>query len=70
MKKIIIILGLAAMSSCKKDYICTCTWTYPKATGPSSIEYKYHDTKAKAKKACDDQAANSANLYGGSCSLN
>lgn len=57
MKKILLIAAVAGLSmvSCKKDYTCECTTTVTilgsssSATGSTTI----HDTKSKAKDACE-----------------
>lgn len=57
----IFVLGL---SSCKKDYTCTCT--YPSGD-PESVTYK--DVKKKdAEDACDALSALAA-IGGGSCKI-
>ena len=53
MKKLILgLIVIAALASCKKERICTCT----AGIGPS-IEFKYNDTKKKAKDACEAKEA-------------
>ncbi len=53
MKKITLVLGVLALvaisfSSCKKDYVCTCT------TSGTSVDITFSNTtKADAKAACD-----------------
>jgi hypothetical protein len=56
MKKIafILVTGLLVLSSCKKDYMCTCTHT-----SGSSETFTYHQSKSVAKQSCDtDQTTN------------
>lgn len=66
MKKVLLlsaVVAVVALSSCKKNYTCTCT------ISGQSTSVTIHDTKSKATTACDadNTAAQSA---GGSCSLN
>jgi hypothetical protein len=50
------VLMIAGLSSCKKDYSCTCTWTQQGTS--MSQDYPYgKQTKGDAKEACDDQEA-------------
>jgi hypothetical protein len=47
MKKVILsLVVVAALSSCKKDYTCTCTG------GGLSVSTTIHDTKSSATTAC------------------
>ncbi len=53
MKKLLLLVAVvAAMSttSCKKDYTCTCTYSYLGST--ASVSYTIKDTKKKATTAC------------------
>lgn len=67
MKKLVLAvaaLGLISLTSCKKDYTCTCK--YPGSADVATALGK--QKKSDAKKTCD--AANSiATIAGGSCSL-
>jgi hypothetical protein len=50
----ILVTGLLVLSSCKKDYTCTCTHT-----SGSSETFNYHSSKKVANQQCDsDQKAN------------
>ena len=56
MKKVIriaafAVLGMVALSSCKKDYTCTCTATVGEIS--SSASTTLNATKADAKEACE-----------------
>ena len=68
MKKIIgvaafAVLGMVALSSCKKDYTCECT------LGTTTASTVYKDIKKKdAESACTSLSTTWA-LAGGSCSL-
>lgn len=59
MKKTLIIFSIVAiaaiaMSSCKKDFICECTYTSPSGT-PERAEVPYNNTsKSQAKDACSN----------------
>jgi hypothetical protein len=69
MKKItfILVTGLFVLSSCKKDYTCTCT-----RTDGTSETSTYNASKSVAKQRCDsDQTTNDA-FYPGevTCTLN
>jgi hypothetical protein len=77
MKKVLFVAlatGFIALSvtSCKKNYTCTCTIKLNDTTiGTSTFTFK--DTKSKAKTACNDEAATVSS--GGSnetvtCSIN
>jgi hypothetical protein len=65
MKKLAL-LSLALMTSavvftsCKKDYVCTCTYTSGGST--SSVSATFHTTKKKATDACSA----SSTAYGSS----
>jgi hypothetical protein len=67
MKKLALVavaaLMIAGMTSCKKDYTCTCT-----VSGTSSAT-TIHDTKSKATDACNTLSTEEA-ILGGSCTLN
>lgn len=69
MKKVIgvaafAVLGMVALSSCKKDYTCECT-----SSGGDSTSIVYEDIKKKdAESACTSLNTNAA-IFGGSCSL-
>jgi hypothetical protein len=66
MKKITFVIaavGLISMTSCKKDYTCTCT------DGTDTEKFEFKDAKKKdAKNACDTWNSLYA-IGGGSCSL-
>lgn len=67
MKKLLvlaIIAGAFTMTSCKKEYTCTCT------TAGTSVDYKTGSKvkKSDATKWCDAYDA-SAKIGGGSCKL-
>lgn len=67
MKKIllggIILLGLSAMTSCKKDWDCDCT-----ILGLTTTTTIPDATKKDATQSCDDLSS-TASIVGGSCSL-
>ncbi len=58
MKKSLLIASIAclAMVSCKKDYTCECTFTSSGSSTPTVTDVTIHDTKSKAKTACDQSA--------------
>jgi hypothetical protein len=66
MKKIIgitafTVLGMVALSSCKKDYTCTCTTDTMGVT--SSASTTINATKSDAKEACE-AGSTSSNVLG------
>lgn len=66
MKKVLMIAivgGAFALTSCKKDYVCSCT-----ASGVT-LDVTYQDVKKKdAQEACD-LSNTTYSLVGGSCEL-
>lgn len=61
---VVMLLGLT-LTSCKKDYTCTCT----EPTGATNQVVAINDaSKGDAENACDDLSGAYA-LIGGSCSL-
>lgn len=71
MKKAVLsmaVMGLVAFgfTSCKKDYVCQCTYTTPGASGTVSQTYE-NTTKADAQEQCNGYA--SANGTSLSCSI-
>lgn len=58
MKKVLFLLGgaLAIFTSCKKDYTCTCTYSYYGYTLQESYEYTNMKEDA-ATDACNTQLA-------------
>ncbi|MFA6149860.1 MAG: hypothetical protein WC716_00980 [Chitinophagaceae bacterium] len=67
MKKLVLAvaaLGLISLTSCKKDYTCSCTG------GTIPYEYKYTKVKkADAKTACETQNTAYKAIGAGSCAL-
>lgn len=67
MKKLVLAvaaLGLISLTSCKKDYTCTCS-----GGSMTSIAYPFNKMKkSDAQSACDTYNA-TFKLAGGSCSL-
>jgi hypothetical protein len=65
MKKLFILAFVAAsavsLSSCQKDYTCTCTTSNGGSSTTSSVTI--HDTYPKAKKSCENN--NSSNTTTG-----
>ena len=60
---VIALFGVLSMTSCKKDYTCTCT------IGGVTYPYTYSKVKKSvAKTNCDNQNTAAA-VAGGSCSL-
>ena len=57
------VLGVAALSSCVKDYTCTCTYTYNGSTTTNTTTLT--GKKADAKASCE----NGSNTYS-VCTLN
>jgi hypothetical protein len=67
MKKLLFVVAIVAtsavvLSSCKKDYTCTC-----KDSNGSSVSVTYHTTKSKAKDACNSAGSTYGSSY--SCSI-
>lgn len=70
MKKIasiaaIALFGAMAMTSCKKDYTCTCK----AADGSTTASYTYPKVKKKDAQSACDTWNNAVSATGGSCSL-
>lgn len=68
MKKLILVVavgGLFAMSSCKKDYVCECTYSGGGISGSSSTTI--NATKKDAEAACSATASSGGTTY--SCAL-
>jgi hypothetical protein len=65
MKKVlaIAVLGVFVLSSCKKDYTCSCT-----VLGMTTDSVLKDVKKKDAEKACD-ATSTSAAILGGSCTL-
>ena len=68
MKKVIgvaafAVLGMVALSSCKKDYTCECT------IGGSTSSTVYEDVKKSDAESSCTALSNTAAIIGGSCSL-
>lgn len=65
MKKLLFVAAVAAftMTSCKKDYTCSCT-----ILGQTTDTVLEKQKKADAEAACDE-ANTAAVLFGGSCEL-
>lgn len=61
---IVLFCGLA-MTSCKKDYTCTCK----NSDGEVTATYKFNGTKKSAAKSGCDTWNNAAKVSGGSCGL-
>lgn len=67
-KKLTIIMSISIplfIASCKKDYTCTCK----DSKGQVLSTYTIHDTKRKAKEACD-YTSSQTNWFGATCTLN
>jgi hypothetical protein len=77
MKKITLIAGAllfigASMTSCKKDYTCTCSKTYTTGNGTSTHNYSvytYNDTQTSAASRCSANQSSGSDL-GGNYSIN
>ena len=68
MKKLLLVAAVAAftMTSCKKDYTCTCTYTSGGQT--QTATYPMNDVKKKdAKDACNQLGAAWISTMNGSC---
>jgi hypothetical protein len=57
----------SSLSSCKKDYKCSCTKTYTSGTTTTSkdySEYTYKDTRNRAENRCNDNTSTGTDLGG------
>lgn len=67
MKKLIPVAALAVFAmmftSCKKDYTCTCTWTFA-GTSQTVTGSLGKTTKSKAQDACNTSQTNYNNMAG------
>ena len=72
MKKLLSIasvtVALVSLSSCKKDYTCTCKFSGVGAGTPNVVAQITDAKKADAKEACD-QLTTTYTPVGGSCSI-
>jgi hypothetical protein len=72
MKKLLSIaavtVALISLSSCKKDYTCTCKFSGVGAGTPNVVAQINDSKKADAKEACDELTT-SYTPIGGSCSI-
>jgi len=73
MKKLLILAGafaMIALSSCTKEYTCTCTTTYTDSEmDPIVTSYTFEAKKSDAKAACDDYKIDVAGYASMSCDL-
>jgi hypothetical protein len=56
-----------SMTSCKKDYTCTCSKTYTSGSGSSTSAYSiytYKDTRKRAEDRCNDNTKSGSDIYG------
>ncbi len=56
-------VGIMFLTSCKKDYVCLCTWTDGGGTDSDTETYT-QVTKSDAKDACDAKKASILNWGG------
>lgn len=73
MKKVIgitafTVLGMVALSSCKKDYTCTCTSTVLGIS--SSVSTTINATQSDAEEACEGGTSSVVGISSTSCSIN
>jgi hypothetical protein len=72
MKKLLSIaavtVALVSLSSCKKDYTCTCTFSGSGAGLPNQV-IEYKDVKKKDAKESCDQAQTTWATLGAACEL-
>ncbi len=78
MKKLILaaVVLIAIATSCKKDYVCSCSKTYTSGNGTYTADYSkytYNDTKKRAVDRCNANESSSSDLYGNysiNCQIN
>jgi hypothetical protein len=61
-------VALISLSSCKKDYTCTCTFSGVGAGTPNVVAQINDAKKSDAKEACDELTTTYTPI-GGSCSI-
>ena len=68
---ILTVFALVALTSCKKDYTCTCYAVEDGVTDmSSSVSITIKDTKSKAKEACDKlDVAETVDDFGNACEI-
>ena len=68
---ILTVFALVALTSCKKDYTCTCYAVEDGVTDMTlSVSTTIKDTKSKAKEACDKlDAAETVDEFGYACEI-
>ncbi|TSJ46480.1 hypothetical protein [Fluviicola chungangensis] len=65
MKKLSVgILFVVILASCKKDHECYCEY-YTNGSMQTTNTFTFNETKAKAKKKCDDLNSEGSFAYGG-----
>lgn len=75
MLSVIVMLFAFSFTSCKKNYSCSCKWTYSSVYDDGNFTYSFDDSgtktfdlgkikKSDAAKACDDKAAQVWTLEG------
>ncbi len=70
MKKLSVgVLLIVILSSCKKDYECYCEY-YTNGSLQTTNTYTFKETKAKAKKKCDEMNSEGSFVWGGMTAQN
>jgi hypothetical protein len=62
-KNLAFVLVSLALAGCKKDFICSCSYS----GAPEYYSETYHDYQYKARQKCDELSNNAA--YGSTCHL-
>ncbi|HRG51229.1 MAG TPA: hypothetical protein PLL00_00215 [Bacteroidia bacterium] len=64
---IVAIGATTTVTSCKKEYTCTCDRTYTKSTSSGTVRdgvYTYKDSRVKAEKRCNDNETQGSDILG------
>ena len=60
-----VLIFAATLSSCKKNYTCTCTKAYSGTSMyTSDVTYTYKDTKKNAEDKCQQNKTSGSDTYG------
>jgi len=73
MKKITLVAAIAliaaSVTSCKKDYKCTCVVKDSSGATQSSVDFTINAKKSDAKSACSAKVTSQSGGYSETCSL-
>jgi hypothetical protein len=62
-----VLLIATSITSCKKDYTCTCSKTYTSGSSSSTADYSvytYKDTRKRAEDRCNDNTETGTDVFG------